>query len=158
MQAKNQHGRPAHFKTPEEMQEKIDKYFEEKVRCIPLLNDEGNYIISNGKIAYDVMPPTINGLALYLGFVNDCSIYDYENRVSKEDDNEKPFSDTIKQARSRIKEFAEQQLYIGNSTGAIFWLKNSGWKDRQDITSDDKQIDNKVAIVNSRVAVKDWGK
>lgn len=158
MQAKSL-GRPAHYKTPEELQKKIDKYFEEKVRCVPLLNDDGNYIIANGKVAYDVMPPTINGMALYLGFVNDCSIYDYENRVDKDgDSNEKPFSDTIKAARARIKEFAEQQLYIGNSTGAIFWLKNSGWKDRQDITSDDKQIESKVAIVNSRVDAEKWGK
>lgn len=33
-----------------------------------------------------------------------------------------------------------------------------GWKDRTDITSDDKQLESKIAIVNSRVDAEEWGK
>ena len=42
----------------------------------------------------------------------------------------KRYSNTIKKAITKIEKFAEEQLYKGKPTGAIFWLKNHGWMDQ----------------------------
>jgi hypothetical protein len=67
-------------------------------------------------------------------------MYDYKERDK--------FSYTIKETTLRIEEFAEKQLFVGNPTGAIFWLKNKGWKDKteSDITSGGDKIN--VGIIN----------
>src|SRR6478609_132401 len=68
---------------------------------------------------------TITGLALNLGFESRQSFYDYEK--------EGEFSYTIKKARLTVEAFYESKLLSNNSTGAIFALKNFGWKDKQDV-------------------------
>lgn len=68
---------------------------------------------------------TITGLALHLGFESRQSLYDYEK------DGE--FSYTIKKARLTIETFYEENLLTKNATGAIFALKNFGWKDKQEL-------------------------
>ena len=96
-------GRPLKFQTAEQLEKAIDRYFDERV-------DELN-------------PPTVAGMALFLGFDDRRSLYKYGERPD--------FFHTIKKAISRIEAYAEAQLYIGkNTTGAIFWLKNHGWKDK----------------------------
>ncbi len=65
---------------------------------------------------------TITGLALHLGFESRQSFYDYEK--------EGEFSYTIKKARLTVEAFYESKLLSNNSTGAIFALKNFGWKDK----------------------------
>ena len=42
---------------------------------------------------------------------------------------------TIKKAILRIEDYAEKQLLSGegSATGAIFWLKNHGWKDKTEV-------------------------
>jgi hypothetical protein len=98
-------GRPRMYETPEEMQIEIDKYFEQI--------DEAN-------------PPTLTGLALFLGYMDRHSLYEGEKRPE--------FSNTIKRARARLNAFAEQQLMARDKpTGAIFWLKNSGWSDKREV-------------------------
>lgn len=67
--------------------------------------------------------PTITGLALHLGFVDRQSIYDYEKSGEH--------SCTIKRARLRVENAYEQRLFENANTGAIFALKNFGWKDKQ---------------------------
>ena len=62
---------------------------------------------------------TITGLALLFG--SRQSLIDYENR----DD----YSDIIKTAKLRVENSYEKQLRGKNSVGAIFALKNFGWKD-----------------------------
>jgi hypothetical protein len=122
-------GRPPKYKTVKELQEKIDQYFEEKVGVDIIKDAEGNICTDKkGNTIYEVRPPTISGLALYLGFESRQSLYDYKKRDA--------FSYTIKQTTLKIEEFAESQLFVGNTTGAIFWLKNKGWKDKteQDLT------------------------
>lgn len=69
--------------------------------------------------------PTITGLALYLGFESRQSFYDYEKNGE--------FSYTIKRARLRIENEYEKALHGNSPTGAIFALKNFGWKDKQEI-------------------------
>lgn len=68
---------------------------------------------------------TWSGLAIHLGF---------ESRQSLEDYKKKPgFSYSIKKALFRIEALYEQKLSTTTPTGAIFALKNFGWKDKQDI-------------------------
>lgn len=63
---------------------------------------------------------------LFLGFCDRHSFYQYET--------DKPeFTNTIKKARCFIEKHYEELLQNGNTTGAIFALKNFGWKDKQEI-------------------------
>jgi hypothetical protein len=68
---------------------------------------------------------TITGLALELGFCSRQSFYDYE---------EKPeFTYTIKKARLHIERAYEKKLSGKEVGGAIFALKNLGWKDKTEL-------------------------
>jgi DNA-packaging protein gp3 len=68
--------------------------------------------------------PTWSGLAFYLGF---------ESRQSLEDYKKKPeFSYPIKRALLRIEEKYEEAM-MKQPAGAIFALKNFGWKDKQEV-------------------------
>ena len=113
------------FETPEELEAEIDKYFE-KCQDKVLKDEEGNVVTDkSGNPIIIQNPPTVNGLALHLGFADRQSIYDYKEREA--------FSCTIKRAIMRIANYAEQHLYIGKATGAIFWLKNHGWADKKEL-------------------------
>ncbi len=105
-------GRPLKFSSPEELQEKIDEYFE-SVKEPHVVGD---------KIYFE--PVTITGLALALGTYRDL-LCNYEERDE--------FYDTIRTAKQRVEHYAEKQLYNGPATGPIFALKNHGWKDTQDL-------------------------
>jgi len=96
----------------EELQEKIDAYFE-SVKEPKVLGD---------KIYFE--PVTITGLALALGTYRDL-LCNYEQRDE--------YYDTIRTAKQRVEHYAEKQLYNGPATGPIFALKNHGWKDTQDM-------------------------
>lgn len=99
----NNAGRPAKFDNPGTLQKKVDEYF-------VWAKTENNGL------------KTITGLALFLGFESRQSIYDYEK------DGE--FSYIIKNARLRVEEGYEERLHGQMPTGAIFALKNMGWKDK----------------------------
>ena len=101
----SERGKPPKYKSAQEMQGKIDDYF--------MYNEEQEE------------PLTITGLALHLGFESRQSIYDYEKSGD--------YSYTIKRARLRIENFAEKKLFGVSPTGAIFALKNFGWRDKQEI-------------------------
>lgn len=129
---KNDTGRPAFYKTPEELQAKIDEYFKTQCKTVPILDSEGKPLMTTkGFPVVELNPPTMAGLALYLGFTNRTSLYEYSWKGN--------FSDTIKKAISRVEEYAEKQLTSGSATGAIFWLKNHGWADttKQELTGAD---------------------
>lgn len=121
MAEKNKGGRPPKFKTVEELDAAINDYFENcpDKRIIKLKNSEG------GEYIEYVPSYTITGLALHLGFVDRRSLYDYNERPQ--------FSHSIKMARTRIEKVYENLLHSGQCTGAIFALKNFGWKDKQEI-------------------------
>lgn len=67
--------------------------------------------------------PTVSGLCLALGCCRD-SLWEYAKKPE--------FSDAIKRARTRLELAWEQRLGENSCTGAIFWLKNQGWKDQTD--------------------------
>jgi hypothetical protein len=77
----------------------------------------------------NVNNPTVCGLALELGFSSRTSIYEYKEREE--------LANIIKKALMRIELAMEKRCGENiNCAGAIFRLKNAGWKDKteQDIT------------------------
>lgn len=114
---KNKGGRPLLFKTPEELQERIDQYFDD---C-----DEG-----------PLRPYTVTGLAVALDTDRSTLL-----RYEKEDE----YYDTIKKAKAIIHNYAEESLWkSGIVAGVIFNLKNNwGWRDQSetDITSGGEKIE-----------------
>ena len=100
-------GAPAHFESPEEMDEAIQEYL------FPSPQDTNR------------LPITITGLAYHLGFESRQSFYDYEKREA--------FSYIIKRARLYVESMYELRLQGDKPTGSIFALKNMGWTDKQEI-------------------------
>ena len=125
--AKKKGGRPLKFKTPEELEKRIEEYF---------------------KYAKDNMEvPTVSGLAWFLGTNRQCLLrYQEEDDDllrSVPDDVKCMFRDTVKQAKARIEAGYEQALFSKNSAvGAIFTLKNNyGWVDKQEVEQTNKTIE-----------------
>lgn len=120
-------GRPVKYKDTEQIQQKIDEYFDwcdSQERIIP--TDKG--------IIVRVKPYTVSGLCVHLGITRE-TLRQYEDRED--------LSDTIKMAKARIENYIEEKSLIGdlNPTVCIFNLKNNfGWRDRQEI---DQSISNK---------------
>lgn len=112
-------GRPLKFRSKEELQQKIDEYFES---CL-----EQN------------KPYTVTGLALALDTTR-RTLLDYEQR---NDD----FSHTIKKAKLICENFAEEQLFTNKHTAGVIFnmVNNYNWKNKQDtdlnVTSDKKLED-----------------
>lgn len=125
-------GRPLKFSSVKELDNKIDAYFAE---C----EEKGR-------------PKTITGLALALDTTRE-TLLDYQ---SKED-----FSDTIKRAKLKCENFAEEHLFSGrNVAGAIFNLKNnySRWVDQQVIKNEssndaptNEEVDKRIEELMSKV-------
>lgn len=131
-------GRPPKYNTKEEMQEVIDSYFNDcKRNRIAQLTE--NYDGIDDVITDDVYP-AVSGLALCLGMTRQGLI-----EYSEKDE----FSDTVKEAKSRVESFLEQRLFMPQPTGVIFNLKNNyGWKDAKDVdlkSSDGSMSPNKQA-------------
>lgn len=129
--SENKVGCPPMYKTPEAMQAAIDAYFED---CLGewLKDPEGN--IMTDKHGYPIRqherPLTITGLALALGFNSRQALLNYEGKPE--------FNDTIKRAKARIEQYAEERLYDRDGVnGAKFNLSNNfaGWSERQQIDS-----------------------
>lgn len=68
---------------------------------------------------------TWTGLAIYLGFESRQSLEDYKKKDG--------FSYPIKKALLKIENKYEKAIEGRNPAGAIFALKNFGWKDKQEV-------------------------
>lgn len=93
-------GRPLKFQSVEELQKKIDAYFEE---C-----DKKRE------------PYLITGLAVWL----DCSrqtLLDYEGKPE--------FTDTIKRAKEKCEAYSEKQLYQGKNVAGVIFSMTNNYKD-----------------------------
>jgi len=101
-------GRPRIYKTPEEMQVSVDKYFD--------------------KIKENKKPPTVMGLVEACDFEDRQSLINYAG-YSKE------FLAIVKKAKQKVENYIEERLMLGhNVAGLIFNLKNNfGWVDKQEI-------------------------
>ena len=114
-------GRPPKFDSPSELLDKITEYFDSLS-----LSEEDKDLIKLG-MDISIPRPTMTGMALYLGFCSRQSLYDYDSKDE--------FSYIIKRARLVIENNYEQGLESKSPTGAIFALKNMGWKDKTETTS-----------------------
>lgn len=130
-------GRPPRYKSPEEMQEKIDAYFKECEGRVAL-DDEGNPLCNkNGEpIIIGAKPPTVTGLALALGFNTRMALLNYQAKPD--------FVATVTRAKSYIEAYAEGRLFDREGVqGAKFSLANNfkGWAEKQELKQDvDAQI------------------
>lgn len=111
------------YETPQSLEDKVEEYFQWIA-----LQRKGN----------KPKPPTMTGLARYLGFTSRSQFVNYR-------DKDNPlYEDIIAQARMRIEEYYEEELITtkGNAAGLIFALKNNArWEDniKQTITGDSDQ-------------------
>jgi hypothetical protein len=102
----NNGGRPRKFNSAEEMQEAIDKYYQD---C----KDSEK-------------PKTFSGLALALDMTTEC--------LRLYGETEEYFA-IVKKARQLVEEEVESRLFGNNATGSIFWLKNNAkYQDRRELS------------------------
>ena len=99
-------GRPLKFPSVEELQKKIDDYFEDR------------------KITG--RPATVTGLCLWLDQTSREVLMSYQDKDE--------YTDTLLRAKLRCQEYAEEQMYtLKNPAGPIFALKNFGWSDAKQV-------------------------
>lgn len=113
-------GRPPLFATAEELQNAIDDYFQNGVTKRKVIIGP-----ATNKQEIEIEVPTVTGMCYHLGFESRQSFYDYEERPG--------FAYTVKRARLFIEKEYEEQLQHGNTVGAIFALKNMGWRDKSEV-------------------------
>jgi hypothetical protein len=106
----NKGGQPPYYPDPAVMEEVINDYFNECIR-----NKEN---------------PKITGLVLFLGFCDLSSFYDYEKK--------EVFSHIVKRAKTCVAFSYESLLTTSAVGGAVFALKNMGWKDKTEVESNNK--------------------
>lgn len=99
-------GRPRIYEHPEDMAEAVADYFETCER-----NNE---------------KPLVTGLCLHLGFSCRETLDEYQRRPA--------FTDIVKRARTLVEHRYEHDLDKDKPTGAIFALKNMGWKDGREVS------------------------
>jgi len=124
-------GRPALFDTCEDLDRKIEEYYdfikgEGELKTVKKTAKDGS-VTEKEEMVWTRYPevPTITGLAIFLGFESRQSLYDYEKNPI--------FSYSIKRAKLHVEKSYETYLLSQSSTGAIFALKNFGWSDKSEI-------------------------
>lgn len=117
-------GRPPIIETPEELTAAADRYFAMCRRT--------------------KQPPTITGLALFLGYTSRQSLIDAANS------RDGLLSDAIKIQKSRVEEVYERNLHGAKAVGSIFALKNFGWKDKQEIEHRDGDLADRIEEARRR--------
>lgn len=130
--AENKVGRPPMYKTVEEIQEKIDKYFEQ-CEGTEKVDAEGNVLTDKygEPVKFGRKPLTITGLALALGFNSRQTLLNYQGKQE--------FVDTIMRAKAKVEQYAEERLFDKDgANGAKFSLANNfeGWKEKQQIEAE----------------------
>lgn len=125
-------GRPPKYKSCEEIEEKIEKYFKD-CEGEPLCDNDGNVLTDKygAPIIVGRKPPTITGLALALGFTSRQALLNYQGK--------KEFVDTITRAKSFVEKYAEERLFDRDGVqGAKFSLINNfkGWSEKPEEDGD----------------------
>lgn len=112
-------GRPPKFRSPDEMQVKIDAYFKDCEGTM-LMNDDGRPM--RDKMGYPIIldrkPLTVTGLALALGFTSRQALLNYQAKPA--------YREIIERAKLQIENYAEMRLYDKDgANGAKFNLQNN---------------------------------
>jgi hypothetical protein len=143
-------GSEPHYQTAEALTARCHEYF--AYLAGQWHEEEVTEILKNGTtettstIVYDRQPepPTITGLALYLGFDCRASLYEFKTKPE--------FSAIIRWAITRVENAYELALFGSKATSAVFALKNMGWNDKQLLehtSKDGQQLNPVVTIVIS---------
>lgn len=142
-------GRIKKFKTPEELQAKVDGYFQtcwgaRYYNGKPLLDENGNVVQGI------IKPYTVSGLARHLGITVKC-LFEYEVH-SKIGMIPPEYNDIIQDAKLRIQEYAEQRLYDREgSSGARFVLETGfGWVTKKE-AMELKQSDRRIKLARDKL-------
>lgn len=146
MAAKKTVGRPPKYKNKEEIEEKIEAYFEECKGKILKDNENEPILDKFGRpVIYDRHPPTVTGLALALGFSSRQALLNYQAK--------KEFVDTITRAKTRVEAYTEERLFDRDgSNGAQFSLRNNfkGWNDRKITEMDSEEQKARIELTKAR--------
>jgi hypothetical protein len=113
--------------------ERINEYFESGCESERTVVEDGVAVVLKEKT------PTIAGLALFLGFADRSSIYNYMNRNLSQ-----RLSYIIKMAVSKIDEKHEGRLYLDKCTGSIFFSKHRG------------MVESAKSVENNDETVTEW--
>ena len=105
---------PPKYKTPIELENKVNEYFISGYRKKKINNPDWT--------STEVPQITMTDLAIFLWFESRQSLYDYWKKEK--------FSYIIKRATLFIEREYEERLSWQSPTGAIFALKNMWWKDK----------------------------
>lgn len=138
-----------------ELNNKINEYFDSICYVEPMTvreyerdetgnkikDDDGKYIFKEKyvfnklgeKIFKEVYvePPTVSGLAYYIG-TNRQTLINYENKDE--------FIDTIKSCKARLTKYYEQRMIENGHAGNIFAAKNFGFTDKVEVEHNVKRI------------------
>lgn len=150
---KNSGGRPPKYKSVDEIEDLIDKFFDD-CEGTPLINHETGepYFNKYGEpVIIGKHPPTVTGLALALGFNSRQSLLNYQDKPE--------FMDTITRAKSRIEQYNEERLYDRDGVnGAKFQLKNNfkGWAENPEPEAEKNKDDDGFIKALSGSAADDW--
>ncbi len=142
-------GRPVKWKTPEELEQKIDDYFR---LCHENGKEYGSW--EEAREETIIRPYTLEGLAFALDTTTE-TLRDYRH-------NKAAFSATIIRARELCKIYAAECLFTNKNTKGIeFSLKNNyGYEEKRTLNVNDiserpeSDIDNRIAILINIVPEK----
>ena len=125
-------GRPRIYETPEDIESVIEQYFN-SLMC-PQLSKDGEVIADkNGEPIYIISkPPTMTGLAYYLGLKSRQALINYRHQSEE-------FNDTISRAKMRIQEYVETRLFDRDGVnGAKYSLPNNfpdeNWRENKEVS------------------------
>lgn len=147
MEQVNKGGRPPKYTSKEELQKKIDEYFESCYRPVTKYNNNKGVFETimneDGEVVKEQYRPfTMSGLAYALD-IDRTTLINY----SKQEE----FFDTIMRAKRRCEVYTEERLFDreGNR-GAIFSLSNNfkNWADKQTIETTKEPVIN-INMVNN---------
>ncbi|MEJ5962802.1 terminase small subunit [Pedobacter immunditicola] len=141
----NKGGRPPKYTNVDDLSLKIDEYFifvqGEKISKEIENLKTGEIDVIDVWIRYPERI-TITGLALFLGFDSKSTLYEYQKKAR--------FSYPIKRGILKVEQQYESNLYERNPAGAIFALKNFGWKDKSEVDVDHTTGGDKIQWVENK--------
>jgi len=132
-------GRPLKIKTPEQLQQIVDKYFNDCDSRVLEIYDSNKHAVLK---VNSPEPYTMSGLAYAMG-MDRAGILNYGRRLK--------FFSIIKKAKDLVNKDVELRLMEGkNVVGAIFSLKNNfNWVDKTEV------VDTTAGKVGGFVVIKD---
>ncbi len=120
------------YRTPEDLQKRIDEYFESCMSPMRNMNGEIVYDKDGKEILVQTKPYTVSGMANHLG-ITTSTLMTYQTRaqvgrIPPE------YANIILAARQKIEEYAESQLYSrdGGRGGQFVLQAGFGWQTKRE--------------------------